>query len=43
MLVGLIIIMILFILATPLYSKIGKKVEKFENKIKEEIEENEKL
>ena len=36
------IVIILLFLAIPLYSKIGQKIEKIENKIKEEIDENEK-
>ena len=36
------IVIILLFLAIPLYSKIGQKIENVENKIKEEIDKNEK-
>jgi len=36
------LVMILLFLAIPLYSKIGQKIEEVENKIKEEIKNNEK-
>jgi len=36
------IVVLLLFLAIPLYSKIGQKVEQVENKIKEEIKNNEK-
>jgi len=38
----LVIVVILLFLAIPLYSKIGQKIEQVENKIKEEIKNNEK-
>ena len=36
------IVVLLLFLAIPLYSKIGQKIEEVENKIKEEIKNNEK-
>lgn len=36
------IVIVLLILAIPLYSKIGNKIQQVENKIKEEIKNNEK-
>jgi len=36
------LVIILLFLAIPLYSKIGQKIENLQNKIKEEIENNEK-
>jgi len=36
------IVVLLLFLAIPLYSKIGRKIEQVENKIKEEIKNNEK-
>jgi len=36
------LVIILLFLAIPLYSKIGQKVENIQNKIKEEIKNNEK-
>jgi len=38
----LILVITLLVLAMPLYSKVGKRIEQMENKIKEEIENNEK-
>ena len=36
------IVVLLLFLAIPLYSKIGQKIENIQNKIKEEIKNNEK-
>ena len=36
------IVVLLLFLAIPLYSKIGQKIENLQNKMKEEIENNEK-
>jgi len=36
------IVIVLLFLAIPLYSKIGQKIENIQNKIKEEIKNNEK-